>query len=614
VLHEVIRYAETEGLKSEPGFKHKWVRWLLVFNTSGDFLSLVDLKGDERNSKGRAFARAPELTFGELISNKLRHFLIDSIDKVALLTKDEWTAKDLSDHESFVSLLRSAATAIPSLGSIAETLDNSNALETIRSAMLEQKAKSTDAATLAIHEGNETRIFVNEDSWHSWWRDFRRSLAENKQGDTSTKTDSKLMRCFVSGALIEPTPTQNKISGLSDVGGLSTGDVISSFDKDAFQHYNFKQGENAAISEASVKAFTDSLNHLIQNRSHRICGTKIVYWYSQPVSSADDPMIDIFDGMLDDMTDVKTEGAVESDRVDVAVTEQERLRSVSTARALLDSFRSGQKQDLANCEFFALTLSGSSGRVVIRDWMQGRFSDLVENVNAWFSDLSIISRDGKSIISKHKFAGVLGALVRDLKDIPSPTVASLWRCALERHRPIPLSLMSQTLARVRIDVIQDQAARHARLGFLRAFCIRNLGVQDMTVDVDDSIDCPAYLCGRIMALLAMIQEEALGNVGAGVVQRYYAAASATPALVLGRLVRTAQVAHLTKKESKPRLKYFDSQMMELWSRMRQSPPTTLSLQEQTLFAMGFYQQQAARYQKKSASADVSESADAPTLE
>ena len=46
----------------------------------------------------------------------------------------------------------------------------------------------------------------------------------------------------------------------------------------------------------------------------------------------------------------------------------------------------------------------------------------------------------------------------------------------------------------------------------------------MTVDVDDSIDCPAYLCGRIMALLAMIQEEALGNVGAGVVQRYYAAA------------------------------------------------------------------------------------------
>ena len=36
-----------------------------------------------------------------------------------------------------------------------------------------------------------------------------------------------------------------------------------------------------------------------------------------------------------------------------------------------------------------------------------------------------------------------------------------------------------------------------------------------------------------MALLAAIQEVALGDVGAGVVQRYYAAASTTPALVLG---------------------------------------------------------------------------------
>ncbi len=613
MLHEVIRYAETTGLQSEPGFKPKWVRWLLIFSAAGDFLSLVDLKGDDKKSKGREFARAPELTFGELISNKLRHFLIDSIDKVALFTKDEANAKEFSDHKSFVSLLRNAAAAVPSLGSIAITLENADALEQIRSALLEQKAKPTDSATLAISEGTETRIFASENTWHVWWRDFRRSLSDSKQDDNMKRAKSQLMRCFVSGKLVEPTPTQNKISGLSDVGGLSTGDVISSFDKDSFQHYNFKQGENAAISEASVKAFTDSLNHLIRNRSHRLCATKIVYWYSQPVSSADDPMIDIFGGMLDELSEVKTDDASDSPSEPV-VTEQERLRAMSTAKALLEAFRSGQKQDLANCEYYAMTLSGNSGRVVIRDWMQGRFADLVESINAWFNDLSIISRDGKSTIAKHKFAGVLAAFVRDLKDIPSPTVAALWHCALQKDRSIPMSLMSQTLARVRIDVIQDQAARHARLGFLRAYCIRNLGLKNMTVDVDDSIESPAYLCGRIMALLAIIQEEALGNVGAGVVQRYYAAASATPALVLGRLVRTAQVAHLTKKESKPRLKYFDSQMTELWSRMKQCPPNTLSLAEQTMFAMGFYQQQAARYQKKTTTADVAETVETSSEE
>lgn len=611
MLHEVIRYAETEGLQSEPGFRPKWARWLLIFNAAGEFLSLVDLKGDDKRSKGREFARAPELTFGELISNKLRHFLIDSVDKVALLTKGEPSSKDLGDHETFVSLLRSAATAISPLGSIAVSLENAAALEQIRSSLQEQKAKPTDYATLAISEGTNVRIFANEDTWHAWWREFRFSLAENKQAERTTPKKTMQMRCFISGELIEPTATQNKISGLSDVGGLPTGDVISSFDKDAFQHYNFKQGENAAISEASVKAFTDSLNHLIQNRSQRLGATKIVYWYSQPVVAADDPMGDFFGGELTEFDpDVFADG---NDSQSV-VTQQDRLQAESRARALLEAFRTGEKQELANCEYYAMTLSGNSGRVVVRDWMQGRFKDLVENIDAWFSDMSIISRDGRTRIAKHKFAGVLAAFVRDLKDIPSPTVATLWRCALQKDRPIPLSLMSQTLARVRIDVIQDQAARHARLGFLRAYCIRNLGVKEMSVDVDDSIESPAYLCGRIMALLATIQEEALGPVGAGVVQRYYAAASATPALVLGRLVRTAQVAHLSKKESKPRLKYFDAQMTELWARMKQSPPTTLSLEEQTLFAMGFYQQQAARYQKKTPASEALETAEASVEE
>lgn len=127
----------------------------------------------------------------------------------------------------------------------------------------------------------------------------------------------------------------------------------------------------------------------------------------------------------------------------------------------------------------------------------------------------------------------------------------------------------------------------------------------MSIEVDDSIDNPAYLCGRIMALLASVQERALGDVGAGVVQRYYAAASATPALVLGRLVRTAQVAHLPKIEGGLRY-HFESQLSALWSRMKTSPPSTLSLEEQTLFAMGFYQQQAAKYQRKTSIATAAQ--------
>ena len=99
-----------------------------------------------------------------------------------------------------------------------------------------------------------------------------------------------------------------------------------------------------------------------------------------------------------------------------------------------------------------------------------------------------------------------------------------------------------------------------------------------------------------MAILAAIQRKALPDVGAGIVQRYYAAASATPALVLGRLVRTAQIGHLPKIDGGLQ-SWFNGQLADVWSKLSERPPVTLSLEGQTLFAMGFYQQTAKRYDK-----------------
>jgi len=594
MLHELIAYARREKLDSEPGFKAKFVKWLLMFSADGKWLPpVIDLTGGEKKSKGREFARCPDLTQPEMISTGSRHFLVDSLDKVVLLTKEEVREKELAQHASFVGLLEKASSVIPALGPIAESLQDEKSLAAIRSELIELKAKPTDACSIAVLQGSLPYIFVDHGEWHDWWRAFRAAIRSDENGCSGkSPKNSTLMRCFLSGELVEPTATQNKVTGLADVGGLATGDVISSFDKESFRHFDFDQGENAAMSERMVKTVTDALNHLIR-RSVRMADTKIVYWYDRDISEEDDPIHDLFAGTeLDDDKDAPKKKLKSSEP-----SEQKVLQAESTARQLLEAIRSGQREDLKACTFFALTLSGNSGRVVIRDWMQGRFEDLVESIDAWFSDLSIVSRDGRSTVNHHKFAAVLAATVRDLKDVASPSVAILWRCALNKNRQIPDSMVAQTLQRVRIDIIQDQSARHARLGLLRAFCVRRSGVPSMTAVLDETIDDPAYLSGRIMALLAAIQEAALGNVGAGVVQRYYAAASATPALVLGRLVRTAQIAHLPKIDGGLR-HYFESQLADVWTRMTSVPPTTLSLEKQTLFAMGYYQQQAARYQRK----------------
>lgn len=598
MLHELLHYARREGIDSEPGFGPRWARFLVVFNADGELVRVVDTRTNEAR-RGREFQKCPVLSQGEMVGHKLRHFLLDSVDKVALLTKDEPGDKEIEDHRRFVSLLTKAGETLPRYGRLAEALRDSEVLSAIRGQLTEAKAKPTDTATLAMVEQDQVIVLVEQTEWHDWWRTFLASLRASgtkpaSKGRKERAADTR-MRCFLSGELAEPAATQNKITGLSDVGGLPTGDVISSFDKDAFGHFGLSKGAIASISVDSVKQVTDSLNHVIQHRSKKLAGAKIAYWYDREIPPEIEPTNDLFAG------EIEVEPAVNEPE---AISE--RIAAESSAARFLQSIRSGEREELANASFYSLTLSGNSGRVMFRDWSQGRLEDLAKNILAWFEDLSIVSRDGKKTIKRFKFLAVVGATVRDLKDAPPPLVATLWKAAIH-NLPIPSTIAAQTLDRVRIDIIQGDSPRHSRLGLLRAFLLRHPNLKErgfkMTPQVDDSLaDQPAYLCGRIMALLDTIQHVALGDVGVGVVQRYYAAASTTPGLVLGRMIRNAQVAHFPKARGEQKTKglaiKIETHIQELMAQMKSAPPATLDLEQQTLFALGFYQQQADRYTKK----------------
>lgn len=477
---------------------------------------------------------------------------------------------------------------------IAAALSDDEQLASIREKLTEGKAKPMEAATLAVMDDDRTTILVERDDWHEWWKSCRARLTAPRVA----KSAPTRMRCLLSGELVEPQPTHNKITGLSDVGGLSMGDALASFNKDAFGSYNLQKSANAAMSEQMVKTYTTALNHLIQHHSHRLAGVKIVYWYDRPVEPELDPMVALLKGNdpapaeKPEATEAKSSGGADTG---------ERIRAENRAAKALSAIADGRHPDLADSRYFALTLSANSGRVVIRDWMEGQFEELARSVDAWLKDLSIVHRHGHSVVEAHKFLAVLAAPLRDLKDAPSPLAASLWHCAIKKQ-PISHQVMAQTLARVRIDLIQGESPRHARLGLLKAFCNRNERIPNMTTHLNEHETDPAYLCGRIMSILAQIQLKALPDVGAGVVQRYYAAASTTPALVLGRLVRTTQIAHLPKIESDGLRHWFENQLTEVWGKLSQAPPQVLTLAEQTLFAMGYYHQSAHRSKAKNADA------------
>ncbi len=570
MLYALVEYAERQLPDSEPGFKTREVRWCIELTPDGRFLNVVPL-GDGK--RGQDQPRCPDM-HGMNAGGK-SHFLIETAQTVALLFKTNEEQKKIAaateKHRFFSSLVHEAAGSIPALASLDRLLDDKSQSDRIRDALSEHKAKPTDWVGWRI-DGADPR---ENAAIQAWWREWRRNnLALSASNNQATKGNSeKSMLCFLTGNDVAPLPTHPKITGLSGVGGLGTGDVMVGFDKAAFGSFGLDQSANAAMGAEAAQKYVDGLNDLIRNHSRKLGNSLVAHWFKSRVPIEIDPLAFLYEFESEEQTEAAALGA---------------------AKRLLDSIHSGERADLGENHYYALTLSGAAGRVMVRDWMEGDFEDLLRNITAWFSDLAIVFRYGGRLAPDPKFLAVCGALVRDLKDLPAPAAATLWKSAVQ-HLPIPQPLMVQALARFRADLVdKDQPPiNHARMGLIKTYFVRLKpgGDANMTAYLNAEHPSAAYQCGRLLAVLANLQRAALGDVGAGVVQRFYAAASQTPGLILGRLVSNAR-NHLGKLDGG--LAYwYENQIADVMSRLKDSAPRTLDLEGQGLFALGYYQQLAA---------------------
>ena len=108
---------------------------------------------------------------------------------------------------------------------------------------------------------------------------------------------------------------------------------------------------------------------------------------------------------------------------------------------------------------------------------------------------------------------------------------------------------------------------------------------------------PAYLLGRLFAALEKTQEDALGNVNAGIRDRFYSAASSTPASVFPRLLRTYQ-HHLSKLDYRSKVGRERIVQDIVASVGAVGFPNQFALKKQGIFAIGYYHQRKDFFTKK----------------
>ena len=523
-------------------------RYLIQLDAAGRYLGMVDT-ADPNNARTRRGVRRPLPQINR--SSGIKPLLLaDKADYTLAYAKDGPPKPRVKDcHAAYIALARRCwqETEEPEVQAVLSFLEG-NPLEPVSSDQSFNPDTFDPGAIITFQV--DGRIVVDNPGVQNFWAAINRP-------------DTAAAQCLVCGRSRPPLKRlPAKIKGLGGIGGNPSGTSLISANDTAFESYGLAASLIAPLCAPCAEESHRGLNALLQREDSRLkIGNSIsVFWTREPQE---------FDlGALFDHPEPQA------------------------VQALLESVYNGRWTDLDETAFYALSLSASNARAVVRDWLDITVKAAKENLALWFTRQRIAPMNAE----ENRYYGLTAlalATVRERKDLPVATPRLLLRSA-SAGAPLPWSLLHQTIGRCHAErqVNRPQAA------LIKLILLSNRETtleEDYMVELDLNHPDPAYRCGVLLALLEQAQRAAIPGVAATVVDRFYATASTTPQAVFPRLIKGAQ-PHLSKLERDNRGAYYrlDEQIGKILAGIapRDNFPKTLTLEQQGLFALGYYHQKA----------------------
>jgi CRISPR-associated protein Csd1 len=399
--------------------------------------------------------------------------------------------------------------------------------------------------------------------------------------------------CLLSGERGPLARLHPSIKGVR--GAQSSGASIVSFNLDAFTSYGKEQGENAPVSEAAAFAYTTALNHLLRQGSRnrvQIADASTVFWAesSAPVEEA------LVWSFFDPPAESETEAGQLKARFDPgeAVKVRDILNQIAKGRPLEEA-----APDLhGDTRFFVLGLAPNAARIAIRFWHEDTLGNLARRFAEHYRDLALEPAPWRTPPAIWRLLYET-AVQRKAENIPPNLAGEVTRAILTGSR-YPRALLAVVIMRMRADRIINGL----RVAICKACLNRDARASGRREDVPMSLDKsdlnPGYRLGRLFSVLEAAQVAALGNVNASIRDRYYSAASATPASIFPTLVRNSK-NHLKSVRSKKgdRLaNWYEKQIGEIIDGLKPALPRNLTLDQQGRFAIGYYHEREAIFRRK----------------
>lgn len=496
-----------------------------------------------------------------------------------ILTPDDRTHKAQKSHQAFVEANLSFIEGLhsPLIDAFRAFLLNWKPEDETNNAWLLGLGKNYGKSGYAFCLSGHPECLLHEEKefkekWECWYRDKK-----------TKEKGNHIAQDAISGEQTSIARIHNKIKGV--YGGLATGSVLVGFNNPSENSYGNEQSYNSNISETAMNKYTETLNYLLNSDRHKVLldDMTVVFWAMDTGEACENLLMDILFGQTDKMKAEQTE------RMLAKLFQDAKKGTVSGGRLSLDSIDE-------NVDFYMMGLKPNSSRLSLKFLVRKKYADILWNIARFQNDLQM-GKEFHTISIMRIKRELLSQKSKNEKVNPA-LLSSLMESMINGTR-LPVSLLENVLRRVKADP-GDQKVNAVRAGIIKAWINRASKKEELKVALDRENYRPAYLCGRLFAVLEKIQQEASGNnLNRTIKDGYFASASARPSVVFPKLIRLSQY-HLNKVKSPV---YFNKLTGEIIGHLDGGFPDTLFLKEQGEFVVGYYQQYQSFFEKKNKEED-----------
>lgn len=347
----------------------------------------------------------------------------------------------------------------------------------------------------------------------------------------------------------------------------------------AFASFMKQQGFNSPISASASFAYTTALNMLLEQDSLNkinIGDMTIVFWAQKKSENFD--------------LETELPWFFKSDKDDPD-------KNVNAVRSLYQAIEAGRLPLDEDDRFYVLGLAPNDARISVRFWKTGKMADFALCIRQHFKDFNIVHRP-----NDHEYLSlyqILTATVLDYKmDNVPPNLAGAVVVSILDGTPYPRTLVQQCIRRIRAEQKEEKVTR-TRAAILKASINRryNNSAKEVLVALDRTNTDPGYRMGRLFAVMGKIQEESSPGINATIRDRFYGAASSTPVTVFPCLLRLMR--HHLAKLALGRKIQMEKEVQDIMDALKAKAfPAHLTLDQQSMFAIGYYHQRQDFFKKK----------------